>query len=119
MKNRIINLFYYLFDVKCKYRKQCKFYDKGDRTCMKDGGMYYGFGMPAGCYYEMEKKELKKLYKETNNKFVGRMEHMLYYICGCDIKRGKEVLEECLKKNNEKNKKAGIECQHKGIKEIM
>lgn len=46
----------------------------------------------------------EKLYKETNEKFVGRIENMLYYICGCDTKRGKEVLEECLKRNKEREK---------------
>jgi N-acetylmuramic acid 6-phosphate (MurNAc-6-P) etherase len=53
----------------------------------------------------METKiEYKKLYKETNEKFVQRVEHMLYYICGCNAKRGREVLKECLKRNKEKLK---------------
>jgi len=51
----------------------------------------------------METKiEYKKLYKETNEKFAQRVEHMLYYICGCNAKRGREVLKECLKRNKEK-----------------
>jgi hypothetical protein len=44
----------------------------------------------------------KKLYKETNEKFVGRVENMLYNICGCDKKRGEIILKECLKRNKEK-----------------
>lgn len=98
---------------KCKYIKECKIYDSNSRICTKDRGMYYSHDRPAGCYWEMEKKELKKLYKETNKKFVGRVEHILYYISGCDLKRGREVLKECLKRNNKKNEKTGIECKHK------
>ena len=48
--------------------------------------------------------DYKKLHRETNEKFVQRVEHMLYYICGCDYKRGEEVLKECLKRNKEKLK---------------
>lgn len=47
----------------------------------------------------------EKLYKETNEKFVGRVENMIYNICGCDIKRAKEVLEECLKRNKKNESK--------------
>ena len=50
----------------------------------------------------MEKEELEKLYEETNNKFCDRVENMIYYICNCDTKRAKEVLEECLKRNKER-----------------
>jgi len=46
---------------------------------------------------------MNQLYKETNEKFIGRVERMVYYICGCDIKRGREILEECLKRNKKKN----------------
>ena len=49
--------------------------------------------------YNKEKRELEKLYKETNEKFVQRVENMLYYICGCDKKRGREILKDCLKRN--------------------
>jgi N-acetylmuramic acid 6-phosphate (MurNAc-6-P) etherase len=56
----------------------------------------------------MNKKEIKELYLETNEKFVGRMEGMLYDICGCDLKRASIILKECLKRNkqkqNDKNK---------------
>lgn len=45
---------------------------------------------------------MNQLYKETNEKFINRVEGMIYYTCGCDIKRGREVLEECLKRNKEK-----------------
>jgi len=44
------------------------------------------------------------LYKQTNEKFIERVEQMLYFTCGCDTKRAKEVLEECLKRNKEKIK---------------
>jgi len=44
----------------------------------------------------------KKLYKETNDKFVERVEKMLYKTCGCDIKRGREILLICLERNEEK-----------------
>ena len=47
----------------------------------------------------MNKKEINELYKETNKKFVGRIENMIYYICGCDQKRAREVLKECLKRD--------------------
>ena len=40
-------------------------------------------------------KNTEKLYKETNEKFVQRVENMIYNTCGCDIKRAREVLEEC------------------------
>lgn len=30
-------------------------------------------------------------------KFVGRVNNMIYSICGCNLKEGIEVLEECLK----------------------
>ena len=50
----------------------------------------------------MNKIDLEKLHKETNEKFVQRVENMLYYICGCDLKRGKIVLEECLKRTKKK-----------------
>ena len=53
----------------------------------------------------MDKEELKKLYNETTNKFVERMEHMLYFVNGCDLERGKVVLEECLKRNKTKKEK--------------
>jgi len=45
---------------------------------------------------------LKKLHKETNEKFITRVENMIYYICGCDKVRGKEILEECLKRNSKR-----------------
>ena len=47
-------------------------------------------------------KELNKLYAETNEKFIGRVQNMLYNICGLDKKRAKEILEECLKRNEKK-----------------
>lgn len=53
--------------------------------------------------YVKNDKELNKLYKETNDKFVSRVEGMLYDICGCDLERGRIILKECLKRN--KNRK--------------
>jgi len=49
--------------------------------------------------------DLDKLRKETNEKFVGRVEAMLYHTCGCDFERGKIVLEECLRRNKLKEVK--------------
>ena len=49
--------------------------------------------------------QIKKIIKETNEKFVQRVEGMIYHVCGCDTKRAKEVLEECLKRNKEKEEK--------------
>ena len=46
-------------------------------------------------------EDLEKLRKETNDKFVARVEKMLYEICGCDRKRGIEILKECLKRAEE------------------
>jgi len=56
---------------------------------------------------EIKKFKNSELYKETNEKFIGRMENMLYFICGCDFVRGNEILLECLKRNKEflKNEK--------------
>ena len=51
---------------------------------------------------EINKWKNSELYKETNQKFVGRVEHMLYDICGMDFERAREVLIECLKRNKEK-----------------
>ena len=50
----------------------------------------------------MNKKDREKLYAETNTKFVQRVENMIYYVCGCDTKRAKEILEECLKRNKQR-----------------
>ena len=50
----------------------------------------------------MNKKDREKLYNETNEKFVERMEQLLYYTNGCDTKRAKEILEECLKRNKQR-----------------
>lgn len=44
------------------------------------------------------KKQNPKLYKETNEKFVGRVESLLFHICGCTKERAIEVLEETIKK---------------------
>ena len=48
------------------------------------------------------KMDFKKLYKETNEKFIERVQSMLYGICGLDKKRAKEILEECLKRNEKR-----------------
>lgn len=53
----------------------------------------------------MNDLDLDKLYQETNQKFVQRIEGMLYFTCGCDFKRGKIVLEECLRRNKDKSTK--------------
>lgn len=45
-----------------------------------------------------------ELYNETNEKFIGRIENMLYYTCGCDKERGRRILEECLKRNKKRIK---------------
>jgi N-acetylmuramic acid 6-phosphate (MurNAc-6-P) etherase len=47
----------------------------------------------------------EELYKETNEKYIERVEHLIYEICGCSKERAKEVLEECLKRNKIKIKK--------------
>ena len=39
--------------------------------------------------------------KKTN---IERIENMLYYVCGCSGSDAKEVLEECLKLNEERIK---------------
>ena len=45
---------------------------------------------------------MNQLYKETNEKFINRIEIMLYNTCGCNKKRAREILIECLKSNKEK-----------------
>ena len=52
----------------------------------------------------MNKTELNQLYKETNEKFIQRIQIMIYQTCGCNPKRAEEVLKECLKRNEEKMK---------------
>jgi hypothetical protein len=44
------------------------------------------------------------LSSDTNQKFVGRIENMLYYVCGCDLERGKLILELCLESNLERRR---------------
>jgi len=55
--------------------------------------------------------DLKKLYDETNEKFVERMENLLYFVNGCDIERGRIVLEMCI----ERNKKKGLKIKTKKV----
>lgn len=54
-------------EVKCKYADVCKNYDSSSFVCNKDGGMYYGWNRPAGCYIQMEEKFNKKW--KNNAKF--------------------------------------------------
>jgi len=49
-----------------------------------------------------DKIKQKIIIKETNEKFIARVEAMLYQICGCDKKRGRKILEECLKRNSKR-----------------
>ena len=44
---------------KCKFAMKCGIYSPENRTCTKEGGMYYQ-GRPAGCYRELEKEEQEK-----------------------------------------------------------
>lgn len=37
-------------------------------------------------------------------KFVQRVEGMIYSTCGCSYREGKKVLEECLRRNKKKLK---------------
>ena len=46
--------------MKCKFWKKCKLYDKDNPVCTEDGGLYYGWDRPAGCYRYNEEKERKK-----------------------------------------------------------
>ena len=50
----------------------------------------------------MNQKEINKLYKETNEKFIQRVQVMIYETCGCSPERAEEVLKECLKRNKVK-----------------
>lgn len=50
----------------------------------------------------MNDKELEKLREETNEKFIGRVQHMIYGICGCEPERAEKILKECLKRNEER-----------------
>lgn len=51
-----------------------------------------------------DKKSLKKLREETNEKFADRVDKILYNICGCSPQRGIIVLNKCIKRANEKIK---------------
>ncbi|MDP3026673.1 MAG: hypothetical protein Q8N63_03120 [Nanoarchaeota archaeon] len=57
-----------------------------------------------------DKKKQKKIHEETIEKFVGRVENMIYSVCGCGYDYAEEVLKECLDRNgrakreNEKKK---------------
>ena len=42
---------------KCKFWKRCPLYREEDVTCNKDGGMYYDWDRPGGCWFEMERKD--------------------------------------------------------------
>jgi hypothetical protein len=42
---------------------------------------------------------IKKLYDETNEKFIQRVQNVLYSICGLDKERAEIILKECLKRN--------------------
>lgn len=53
----------------------------------------------------MNKKELKKLKEETDEKFADRVDKMIYGICGCEPKRAKTVLQKCLKRADDKIRK--------------
>lgn len=53
----------------------------------------------------MNPDELKQLHKETNEKFIARVQAMIYFTCGCDPDRAQEILEECLKRNKDKQKR--------------
>ena len=57
------------WDMKCKFRKICKWYDEESRVCNISGGMYYADETePAGCWREMEIKRLKdKMEKKDEN----------------------------------------------------
>ena len=50
--------------TKCKYIKTCEWYEEGNFTCEKDGGMYYGYDSPAGCWVTNYKKEEKEKCKK-------------------------------------------------------
>ena len=43
--------------IKCKFWKKCPLYDKESVVCNRDGGMYYAWDRPAGCYRELQEKE--------------------------------------------------------------
>ncbi len=57
-----------------------------------------------------DKEKQKKIHEETIEKFAGRVENILYYICGCNHDDAEEVLKKCLDRNwtarrkNEKKK---------------
>jgi len=47
----------------------------------------------------------ERKYQETNEKFVQRVGHLLYDVCGCDTERAQLILEECLARNKLKQEK--------------
>ena len=51
-----------------------------------------------------DKKALKKLKEETDEKFADRVDKMLYDICGCNPQRAIIVLNKCVNRANEKIK---------------
>lgn len=53
---KLINQLKELFSNKCKFYKNCKYYNSEDDTCNKRGGIYYGMGGYAGCYREKQNR---------------------------------------------------------------
>lgn len=54
MKN-VVKAFLVWAGFRCKFWKHCEWYEKGNVTCERDGGLYYGMpARPAGCYVRNE-----------------------------------------------------------------
>lgn len=49
-----------IFSEKCKFWKNCEWYDSQSRVCNKNAGDYYGLGRKAGCFRTMAEKKMHK-----------------------------------------------------------
>ena len=48
---------------KCKFHRDCPLYNTGSNICKENGGLYYGNKQPAGCFRDMEEKNVSKTKK--------------------------------------------------------
>ena len=48
-----------MFNTKCKFVDDCKYYDKDSKVCNEYEGVYYGLSKYAGCWVKQNGKRKK------------------------------------------------------------